>query len=90
MKAGDNIAVSLRAAVFPFPHASTEVIVVRLSRIKGDKMWWSAGGSAGGHTHQIDNRNTLSFADRGITWAPAWREAEVAALKTVVALGPQT
>lgn len=81
VKAGDQIAVSLRVAVAPIEHVSNEVVIVKLVRIKGNRMWWSACGT------MHDTRDELRVSDRGLTWAPAWREKEVAALQTVVALG---
>lgn len=51
-----------------------------VKRVKGDTI--TAIGHFGGQPHRL----LLSMQDRGVTWAPAWRESERRAFESACAL----
>lgn len=62
---------------------------------KSPPAWWLANAHASGLTNPdgtlawMSARGRVRKRDRGVTWAPAWIEAEVNLLRVTAALGPQ-
>jgi hypothetical protein len=76
---GDAVLVVARFHEFDSYGMPSTIIEARVVRVRGDMLWWR---------HEEDfTAVRVSFADRGLTWCPAWREKEVAALRVQHALG---
>jgi len=75
--------VALANLILPGTHPLYTRAVVHLFRVKrisGDTI------TAIGHFGKFHQRLYLSMQDRGVTWAPAWRESERRAFESACAL----